>query len=83
MMRLILENFNEEHIELLKEMADALNFSFKELDGFSTETLETNNSVSATEEKEMTLFSMQASEQSLAGLWDKEDDSYWNSYLEN
>ena len=80
-MTLIVENFNEKHIGLLKEMADALNFSFKEMNDFSTETAGLNNAISEIEEKEMTSLSMQVSAPSLAELWDKEDDSYWNSYL--
>ena len=83
MMTLIVENFNEKHIGLLKEMAGALNFSFKELVDFPTETAYPNNAISEVEEKEMTSLSMQASAPSLAELWDKEDDNYWNSYLEN
>ncbi len=79
MMTLIVENFNEKHIGLLKEMSEALNFSFKKLDDFPSET---DSEIDA-EEKEMTSSSMQASQQSLTELWDKEDDSYWNSYLEN
>ncbi len=82
-MTLIVKNFNEKHIGLLKEMADALNFSFKELDSFPTETDVQKNAISDAEEKEMTSLSMQASTQSLTELWDKEDDCYWNSYLEN
>lgn len=79
-MRVILENFNKQHIGLLKEMAGILNFKFKELNGSSAEELY-SDTISPSEEKEMTQFSMQASEQSLAEMWDKEDDQYWNSYL--
>lgn len=80
-MRLILENFNEKHIGLLKEMADALKFKFKKIDNSSAEVLNPSSAISELEEKEMTLFSIQASEQSLAEMWDKEEDKYWNSYL--
>lgn len=83
MMTLIVENFNEKHIKLLKEMAETLNFSFKELNTTSTEATGLNNAISEVEEKEMTALSMQASVQSLSELWDNEDDNYWNSYLEN
>ncbi len=80
-MRVILENFNEKHIGLLKEMADILNFKFKKLDNSSPDALPTDSAIFESEEKEMTVFSMQASKQSLAEMWDKEDDQYWNSYL--
>ena len=79
-MRLILEDFDEKHIRLLKEMADVLEFRFRKLDNPSFEDLNQNAALE-TEEKEMNLISMQASEQSLAELWDNEDDDYWNSYL--
>ncbi|MVN21355.1 hypothetical protein [Mucilaginibacter arboris] len=80
-MRVILENFNEKHIGLLKEMADILKFRFTKLDHSSPEVLPAYPAISESEEKEMTLFAMQASEQSMANVWDKEEDDYWNSYL--
>ena len=80
-MRIVLENFNKQHLGLLKEMADVLKFEFKELHGVSVEKLYADTTISPSEEKEMTQLSMQASEQSLAEMWDQEDDQYWNSYL--
>ncbi len=80
-MIVILENFNQQHIGLLKEMADVLNFRIKNFDGSLPEVFPSDTTISRSEEKEMTQFSMQASEQSLAEMWDKEDDQYWNSYL--
>lgn len=80
-MRIVLENFNKRHIGLLKEMADILNFKFKELDGSSPEAFSSDGTISSSEEKEMTQLSMQVSQQSLAEMWDQEDDQYWNSYL--
>lgn len=80
-MTLILENVNEEHIRLLKEMADVLKFEFKELKPTSSKILNSDSVNFELEEKEMTLVSMQASTQPLAELWDKEEDAYWNSYL--
>lgn len=39
------------------------------------------NDFSDLNEKELTSFTMQASEQSLAEVWDDEDDDYWESFL--
>ena len=80
-MKVILENFNGQHLGLLKEMAEILKFKFKAIDNDLPKTYLSSN-VSQLEENDLTLFSMQASGQSLAELWDKEDDNYWNSYLE-
>lgn len=80
-MRIVLENFNKQHIGLLKEMADVLNFKIEDLNSYLPETLSSSSAISELEEKEMTKLSMQVSQQLLVEIWDKEDDQYWNSYL--
>ncbi|WP_419802336.1 hypothetical protein [Mucilaginibacter sp.] len=78
-MKVLLEDFDEKHIRLLYEMADKLKFKVSKIR--STLTQITDDLAVASEEKEMTLLAMQASEQTMAKVWDKDDDDYWNSYL--
>ena len=78
-MKVLLEDFDEKHIRLLYEMADKLKFKVSKIR--STLTQITDDLAVASEEKEMTLVAMQASEQTMAKVWDKDDDDYWNSYL--
>ena len=60
-MRVILENVNKQHVGLLKQMADILNFRFKGLNVFLPEAFLSDTVISPSEEKEMTQFLMQAS----------------------
>ena len=47
----------------------------------SSTYLDEQNDYSDLNDKELTSFTMQASEQSLAEVWDDEDDDYWESFL--
>lgn len=47
----------------------------------SSTYLAQKNDFSDLSEKELTEFTMQASEQSLAEVWEDEDDDYWESFL--
>lgn len=47
----------------------------------SSTYLAEQNDFSDLNEKELTAFTMQASEQSLAKVWEDEDDNYWESFL--
>lgn len=79
-MRVLLENVNEKHIRLLKEMATVLKFKVNELHNVPAKYSDNHYAIEA-EEKEMTMLAMQLSEKAIAETWDKEDDNYWNSYL--